>query len=56
MNLGLHDCELVAGAKNLLGDGLRLFGRGGGFASGNRDAVLFEELLRLIFVNVHWSV
>ncbi len=50
VDLRLHDVER---ARQLLGGGFGLVGRGDGDAVRNRGAVALEDLLGLILVNVH---
>jgi len=50
VDLRLHDIER---ARQLLGGGFGLVGRGDGHAGRDRGAVALEDLLGLILVNVH---
>ena len=53
MNLRFDDDHLAAFAKNLLRNSARLINRRAGFAGRNIDSALGEQLLGLIFVNIH---
>ena len=54
VDLGFDDHDLLASAlEELLGDGLHLVQREGGLALGNGCAVAREQLLGLVFVQLH---
>ena len=53
VDLRFHDDEFLALREEFFGDRSGRFGRVAHFAGRDRDAMLRQELFRLIFVDVH---
>ncbi len=53
VNLRLDDDDRIAGGEELLGGRVGLFQRGGHFTGGDGNAVLPQDLLGLILVDLH---
>jgi hypothetical protein len=53
MNLGFDDHHALTSGEEFLSGSSGFFGRFHGFTAGNGCPVLGEELLRLIFVDIH---